>query len=54
MDDEDEFKKMKEDFNSMNSLSNSLALNAIIGNTQDIVISEQAITSPGGPFDIQQ
>ena len=54
MDDEDdEFKKMKEDFNSMNSLSDSLAMNALIGKTQDAASAtiEQTLTSPGGPFD---
>lgn len=45
---EDEFKKMKEDFNSMNSLSESLALNAIIGKTSDPATSQQVLNSPGG------
>lgn len=57
MEDEDEFKKMKEDFNSMNSLSESLALNGIIGKTSDAVLSDQVLASPGGlsgtPFDLQ-
>lgn len=47
-DEVDEFKRMKEDFNSMNSLSASLALHAIIGKTSDVVTSEQRLTSPGG------
>ena len=49
MEDEvDEFKRMKEDFNSMNSFSESLALNAIIGKASDDITSEQRLTSPGG------
>ena len=56
MEDEDEFKRMKEDFNSMNSLSESLALNGIIGKTSDVVTSEQMLASPGAlsgaPFDL--